>query len=289
MPRAILIAGGAKRFLDEALTFKNYLDTAGIYTILLETAYLGVREFTLKLADILEQYKHDAPDEPVLLIFTGHGGKNGWDLDETEKFPYTTLIVLIKQNPMPLLIINTSCHSFSLAQLLEQPEISKERISLIATCDADEEGYQGLLEDIADTWKKRTPYEPLPKPTETTDAEPEVVIRITLSFRLLCKQIASLYGKWIRAIKRGIVGLDIRHQFVEEEVVNFWPYIKSVFASWMTLGKVPRIRLRINVRLNEKFWIREVSVVRAENGHSPIYGKRWGAILDGHFFPPKET
>lgn len=287
MTRAIIIVGNSKRFLDEALFFKNFLEEVGIHnTPIIETSYLGIREFTLKLSDMLEEGMRTTPHEPLLIVYTGHGGTTGWSLNDTEIFPYTTLIVLIKSYPAPVIIINSCCHSFSLAPYLERSGINKENASLIAAGDG--ETYQGIIEDIIDTWKQMLPYEPSPLPANTADDKPKVVIHIVPSCKLFLAQAISLYRKIIRAIKRWIVGLERRQQFVEEEVINFWRYVGSTLISWITLGKVSRVMLRIKIQLNDdvRFSIREVSVV-SFTSHPPIYGKRWGAILDHHFFPQK--
>lgn len=86
MPQALLIAGDSKRHLLGLLALRNYLQhEAGVKDVcLIRGAYLDKRELELVLGPLLSM----ETDDPLLLAYHGHGGKDGWWFNDENVFCY---------------------------------------------------------------------------------------------------------------------------------------------------------------------------------------------------------
>ncbi len=158
MRKAIVVAGGDKRFLDAIDEFQAYLRiSAEVERIeLLKTAYMAPPELAYRLAIAIGGH-HESAD-PLLLAYAGHGGQEGWNISETVNFPYDTLTQIIAKSQRQLLVINDCCYAFALVDKFTEAAIPHERVSVIAACGTDELSYSGTLRKVFESWKQKKAY-----------------------------------------------------------------------------------------------------------------------------------
>ncbi len=154
---ALLIAGDEDEFLAEAVRFKEFL---------LQNHRLGIVELTEGAdADLLEGRLSQMTQtpEPLLIVFVGHGGRDGWQLYGPKNFfGYTTLIrLLLDRYPYPTQIINDCCFSGSLICFLKESAVSLAPIGVIASSGKGRMDHgHGLLEKVRQSWQNRMRFDP---------------------------------------------------------------------------------------------------------------------------------
>ena len=153
MPRAILITGNSRRFLENNLRLKEYLEYIGIRNIPhITCAYAEAAKTRDKLARLIA----NDIDEPLLICYSGHGSKRGIAINEDQMILYPTLLRLMHHHSRILLILDC-CHAFGFVVAPENNDAS-EHISLIAACGRDEKSSCGLLEDLIHHWSSGEAY-----------------------------------------------------------------------------------------------------------------------------------
>lgn len=156
MRKAILVVGGAKRFLDAAREFEAYLRNCEVKHItVIKTAYLEPSELSKELAKALIDQEID---DPLLLAYVGHGGRKGWGISETVVFPYGTLVPILMESEKRILFIQDCCHAFSVVNYLIEANVSEEQMGLIAACGTDEETYPGTIREVYQSWHRNKNY-----------------------------------------------------------------------------------------------------------------------------------
>ncbi len=156
MTRVILIAGDSKRFLPDTKRFYSYLTRyVGILPKEIQkirTAYLSEITLIKKMVTaVLEK-----TDEPLLIVFCGHGRKNGWVMDDSRVFPYIALSHILLAGTRPIQLINDCCYAMSVTQKFKKFEVDKKRVSLIGACTANKKTSEGLCEWVIERWTHRS-------------------------------------------------------------------------------------------------------------------------------------
>lgn len=282
MAQAMLIAGNSKRRFDEAVLFKNFLEErVGIVNIrLIFAAYTETEQIEKELKDFL------AIDEPAVLLYDGHGGRTGWCLDDARYLKYKTLTAIVKQRTQPLVVINSCCHSFSLVSYLETSQVSEQAVSIIASSSAEDVSYQGIVKAVIEAWNEQKPYQP-PLETPVADSDKHTAQPKLSRFYVFCGR-ARRYWMCVPArLKSYIVNGRIPHNYCDEEILNFWEHLRSRILHRITFGWAPIITLRIRLTMGEEAFV--LTVKEIDVSMRSLGAKRWGAILDYHFFPPKEV
>lgn len=158
MPQALLIAGDSKRHLLGLLALRNYLrHEAGVKDVrLIRGAYLDKREFKAVLGPLLSM----ETDDPLLLAYHGHGGKDGWWFNDENVFNYwQDLGRRLKESPRRVLIINDCCHSRSFLKAFPRDSVLMERIGVVPSVTEDKQSSAGLVPRIIEAWRRREDYD----------------------------------------------------------------------------------------------------------------------------------
>jgi len=157
MTGAIIIIGNEKRFFDNSIKLRDYLiKYAGIESIMIEAAYLGIEQLEDKLRAAVVANKFS----PLLLIFyNGHGLKEGWAVNPNKYFRYETLVKILKERIGRTLLINDCCHAFSVMFAIQEASLAPENFGVIAACGENEESY-GISESVLESWSKSEIYLP---------------------------------------------------------------------------------------------------------------------------------
>jgi len=157
MPRALLIAGNSMRFADETDDMERYLrDEVGVTRkriMVVRTAYVcdGAVEWRL------EATTQERTKLPLLITFAGHGGKNGWALDDGRTFHYPTLAKILAKARRPVLVLSDCCHGMAVREFLELARVQPTRVGIICGTEADETYPGGLLRTAMENWRRRKP------------------------------------------------------------------------------------------------------------------------------------
>lgn len=104
--KALLIAGDGRFFLNGARRFKRYLQReVGMTDIqIIKTAYMTTKQVWTYLRKALDPSRANGP---LLLLYEGHGAKDGWGISYCRRILYKALVNdLIKNYPEPILFIN---------------------------------------------------------------------------------------------------------------------------------------------------------------------------------------
>lgn len=179
MSRALLIAGDEPRFLQNLLPLRRYLETERKLVDLVTLKAAILREDLL--AAMATEFLRD-PEEPLLLVYSGHGLPQGWVPSTNQIFPYPWLAGLIAQRRGPTLFINACCYPGAVFPVLEKGGISPMRVSVISAGPANKVTYDGMIVRIALSWQKGKPYVPLvghfPKPIEIMEDDGWLIRKI---------------------------------------------------------------------------------------------------------------
>jgi hypothetical protein len=157
MTDALLIAGNAKRFVEEAIDLQFYLRHAlGMGRKRIhrsQTAYVCEWIFADTVKRIIAQ--RAAP--PLLVLYSGHGSVKGWALDDTRMFSYEQLADALVKATRPVVIINDCCHAMAAASVFNARGLPPSRVCLIGASEADEIAAGGLLSYVLSNWQCRRP------------------------------------------------------------------------------------------------------------------------------------
>lgn len=157
MAHAILVAGNARRFVDSVQIFRMYLIDEQLITRkkakIFETAYIAEGMFEYRISSAIAA----KTKEPLLLLFSGHGGKFGWSLDDARTFSYFKLAKMLLVGRRPVTILNDCCHAMALTEQFDSNAVLPTRLSLIAATESGETTSGGLTEIALNSWKQRRP------------------------------------------------------------------------------------------------------------------------------------
>lgn len=284
MPRAAVVIGNAKRFHDEAIFFRNYLtEKVGLAQkdiLFLLGGYLGGDA----VINELKQFFDQTPcDDPVVVLYDGHGNTNGWHLDDAEIVRNEELAALFGSYSWPLVIVNFCCHSFALADGLKNIAGAEQRVLLLSPCAAEEVVCQGFVEKVCDAWRKKEAYTPPEILNENFKDLPDVTDEAAnngnTGFIVTGRRII---GKILDAVISCAAPV-FRLEYKGEVNENWWECQFSRLLSFVTCGRYPVVAPYITIRVIELIAWAGVRIVTKPCVKSNP--QRWGAALDHYFFP----
>jgi hypothetical protein len=157
MPRAILIAGNARRFCDEVEDLRHYLvREAGIRKRNVHesrAAYLSRSVLEMHLTRAVMQ----RTKEPLLVLYSGHGGPDGWALDDVRTFDYRRLAGVLRTARRPVIVLNDCCHAMAMVKAFEAEGLRADRRAVIAASEEGETTTFGLVRWVTQGWRQRRP------------------------------------------------------------------------------------------------------------------------------------
>lgn len=158
MARALFIVGDEPRFLQNIEPLRQYLEAnAGLSSLsVLNAADVPLTDLFLRFA--IEAARD--PAEPFLLVYSGHGLKEGWAPTSTTVIGYTAVASLLTLRRSPTVFINGCCYPAAVFAELEKAKASPELVSVIAAGPADKVTYDGLIARVAKSWERDVPYDP---------------------------------------------------------------------------------------------------------------------------------
>ena len=158
MRRALLLAGNAKRFLDEAREAAETLTKWEVEEIaVIPVGYSGEDE----VCSVVTDFVLSGQDTEILLIaYMGHGGPLGWTLDDSELVPYHRLVPILDQSFKQMIILNGACHSGALINIARERGKLSERALIIAGSAADQVADNYTVRKVLSAWGRKRQYRP---------------------------------------------------------------------------------------------------------------------------------
>ena len=158
MPRVIIVSGDERMFLDDSKFCESFCRNELLISSVQCFCPGGIPEGTFfKMLD--NAFSKGDIGQPLLLIYNGHGEKGFWAYGGGRQFLHKSLAELVKKHKAPVLIINNSCFSFSLANVFAKERVPSDRVGIIAVCGADNISFSGILcQDIFKSWQAGAPY-----------------------------------------------------------------------------------------------------------------------------------
>jgi hypothetical protein len=159
MTHALFIIGNSRRFLEESEKFQEFLALPpnAIRSSVIRTAYLSEWEF--HHAFLKEFYARQT--EPLLLVYNGHGEKEGWAINEEEVFSYHSLVSsFLFYRRLPTIVVNNCCFSGALSSYAQKYNLSWDLFEFIFSADSRHVCCGGLFEDVAHFWSEGTNFLP---------------------------------------------------------------------------------------------------------------------------------
>lgn len=168
---ALLIAGDEyvythqprDRFLKEIYKFGNFLQRIGIPPLRIfngtanENTNYGINIMS-SLADLTSS-KEITSSTPLLIAYYGHGGKDGWYINESAFIPYYFLTRVISQYNGPVLLINDCCYSWSIIEHFTKYGIAQERVGVTPAAHKGEQYFGQVVSRIAEYWQNGLYFE----------------------------------------------------------------------------------------------------------------------------------
>lgn len=267
MAKALLIAGDGVSLLGSVELMEDFLlDEADVKDIaVVRTAYLTFQEFQDKLVSAIDA----ARNEPLLIVFSGHGGRAGkgngiksglkmrkkrsagWQLSsDRQVFSYYELACLLKDHPAPLYIVNECCFAFGIVRELRRAGISPKRCGVLAASAGNRYSYGGLIKEILNHWRK---YQPLLSQGIVRERNTRLIKH--LSFK---EKFADLF---LRPLNHAVYTIS-EDVFLKISSFLPMPYADKKDPVFWETSKIKK------------------RVIRAQE-------KRWGVFFDYFFFPVK--
>ena len=252
MQQAILIAGDEERHAGRVNKFLEFIqDNLEICRYSLNTIKgLDKKSMYGYLAQELQLPR--LKDEPVLILYNGHGTREGWATRDGEiVMPYRGLAKIVESFVHgPFILINDCCHAESVIPAFENSSMPRENIEIFAACGVEEVSFGSMTGDILKTWQKGSCFDPCDYPL----------------YRVYTDELREPYQAAINTLKA-------------------WADYKiSKFLYWLAPGHFAMRSCRIHImviqgNINRRYAEKE----------GPIYDRiRWGAKLDNYFFPFSE-
>lgn len=229
MARAIMISGDEVRFLQDAGIYGRYLTKeTGVNSLAYWTAlgsYPSVDALKLWLSVQLSV----SDDEPLLLIYAGHGNEEGWNVrDGEDDVSYAWLVDTLARVPYPVLIVNDCCDSGSLVTFLQDRGVSEEQFGVIMSCAAGTDSYDGVLvELLPQIWRERDLFVPFTyvsvndeyyawAPIRYRNSNGELLVRPLMSLWQRCRyELAKARGQDACTVQANRWGAALDY--------HFWP------------------------------------------------------------------
>lgn len=247
MPRAILIAGDENRFKENLLKLQNYLIDNGL-----------VCNVTFIKAEDLDQTNLSEallkkPGEPILLVYNGHGYKDGWYSRERRCFYYSRLAELIQKVSSPIYFINDCCYSFSVVDFLKRCS-RLTPTGLLSASPKNKVCYSFICE-IIESWQRGKIYNPGEYPEQLFSLSIKKLMKLSLQ--------RKVHFGWLAFLK---------HAFLD--LVNI--FIPAKF----------KIKHVAYLKLTSKEFS-ELNLSRKNVDKKDYYERpRWGDTFDHIFFAP---
>jgi hypothetical protein len=118
-----------------------------------------------ELASVITFHAIRAACQPLLIVYNGHGGTDGWYYAKWHgrkwlSFDYSLLASILKKRRGPTLVINDTCRASSLASLLDWGICSPKPVGLISATSPKGVAYGSLSPDVLEKWRLRKSYDP---------------------------------------------------------------------------------------------------------------------------------
>ena len=157
MTYAIIIAGNSVGFYEEAKKFRSFLKrNCGISASIVRTAYLTVGKLRARLQKLFLEHEN----EPLLLLYAGHGLKNGWAMCDEQTFPYEELAALFALRKYPSVFVNDCCFAGVAYAVFKEFGLKFSSLEILAAVDKSHECFAGLLDSLQESWAASKNYEP---------------------------------------------------------------------------------------------------------------------------------
>lgn len=159
-PLVIIVSGDDEDNMGESRWFRDLLQECFIVsTELMACRSMGLRELKQNLRRILQV----GGTRPLVIVYSGHGGTNGWAPWHESIFSrvtYEEIASLVKGYAGKILFLNSSCFAMRMAEEFERQGVSADRVGVIAACDSSWVTFGDLLlEHIARFWLLKKVYQ----------------------------------------------------------------------------------------------------------------------------------
>lgn len=247
--RAIIVAGDEDRFERNLARWKIYLS--------MEVKIDQISLFHQNRFDV-DKFKKsllEKPGVPIILIYNGHGSKNGWSLkfcsccEKWQYLKYETLAKLLQEVRSPVYLINDCCYSFSVVHWLKKYS-RKYPISLLAAGPKNKISYS-MSCDVITSWYHGEIYHP-------RDYSTPLVYLKTL-------QILKL--KWVGKIRE-----------------NWFQVFISQFITWLNRLIPKKYNIRYVINIEETLGNLRLDQEKEVGQYWPER-PRWGETFDHLLFP----
>ncbi len=159
-PRVVVVSGNDAEAECGALWFAAILlNRFGLRAQLIQASQLNARQ----LRSQLKQVFHSGSDQPLLVVYNGHGGLTGWGPWEKrrERVEYRMLADLTTRYRGPVQFINCACFALEMAYIFQRRKVPHKRVGVIAACEGSWMSMATLLlRQVAEAWQKGTAYTP---------------------------------------------------------------------------------------------------------------------------------
>lgn len=148
-PKAILISGSESHFKEEMLMLAKVIEPAcgGDVT---NIAYPNRNTVLSAINQVFEDTK---AIDPILIAFSGHGNKRGWESSGLLPISYRAIVKAISKYVNPVLILNATCYG----QFLIKHLIGKRsclNTGVVTSWDGDDESFASVVPDATESWSQ---------------------------------------------------------------------------------------------------------------------------------------
>ncbi|MDO8443274.1 MAG: hypothetical protein Q7S81_03420 [bacterium] len=147
--------------LDAAKFFKYLVDEVGM--IKDNIFFYGRAEYEAKIGfyNVLLRVSELSANEPLIVYYSGHGLKTGWDFKDDVDISYEIIFNFLGKRKAPLIFINDCCYGMVAADFMEKINHPKMLIGLSPKDCAGESSRKSiLLTEIFRYWRRGLPANP---------------------------------------------------------------------------------------------------------------------------------
>lgn len=147
--------------LDSARFFKYLTDEVGM--IKDDIVFYGRAEHEAKLSfyNVLLRMCELSKDEPLIIYYSGHGLKVGWDFKKNMNISYEIIFKFLEERSAPLIFINDCCFGMVAVDFMKEIKYAKMLIGLAPKNRLGESDKKSiLLREIFRYWRKGLPANP---------------------------------------------------------------------------------------------------------------------------------
>lgn len=113
----LLIAGNERRFIEDVQKFTDFLGPKRPRMARVHAAYWQERAFARAVEGAIAAAGH----APLLIVYSGHDGVDGWGFSVPGSYPYARLCGAVAARPGgTTLDVNACCHAMALAKEAER-------------------------------------------------------------------------------------------------------------------------------------------------------------------------